>query len=92
MFDVINLTSTLLIDLINFVPFSASTMFVHEGEVEVRFWNWDYEDPYGLKFAAEDGGTEITDCEKSFKRYIIQKKFSWSVSNLKPMVVELVGQ
>ena len=47
----------------------------NEGEVEVRFWNWDYEDPYGLKFAAEDGGTEITDCEKSFKRYICYLNF-----------------
>ena len=47
----------------------------NEGEVEVRFWNWDYEDPDGIKFAAEDGGTEITDCEKSFRRYICYLNF-----------------
>lgn len=46
-----------------------------EGETEVRFWNWDYEDPDGIKFAAQDGGTEITDCEKSFRRYICYLNF-----------------
>jgi hypothetical protein len=51
------------------------TEYGDEGETEVRFWNWDYEDPDGIKFSAQDGGTEITDCEKSFRRYMCYLNF-----------------
>jgi hypothetical protein len=47
----------------------------NEGEVVQRFWNGDVEDPNGIKFIAKDGGTEITDCEKSFRRYMCYLNF-----------------
>ena len=47
----------------------------NEGEVVQRFWNGDAEDPDGLKFIARKGGTEITDCEKSFRRYMCYLNF-----------------
>lgn len=46
-----------------------------EGEVVQRFWNGDVEDPNGELFAAEEGGTEVTDCEKAFKNYICYMNF-----------------
>lgn len=47
----------------------------NEGEVVQRFWNGDVEDPDGIKFVARDGGSEITDCEKSFRRYMCYLNF-----------------
>ena len=47
----------------------------NEGEVTQRFWNGDHGDPDGLKFIAKDGGTEITDCEKSFQNYMCYLNF-----------------
>ena len=46
-----------------------------EGEVIQRFWNGDEIDPDGIKYRARNGGSEVTECEKSFKHYMCYINF-----------------
>lgn len=45
------------------------------GSVPIKFWNGDPEDPNGTKFAADDGGTDLTDCERAYHNYLCYINF-----------------
>eukprot|EP00943_MAST-04B_sp_MAST-4B-sp1_P002752 g2752.t1 len=44
-------------------------------KVARRFWNGNYDDPDGIKFANEKGGQDLSDCEYAYKHYMCYLNF-----------------